>query len=207
MEQTTTKKAKAAAAAGAVISSLQTRFLAGDPTARAEIARLRAGAGRDPLNSPTVVGSACRYLPEECRSNGEHLTDYEKAVTAAVCLWALHMQGQHTPAHVTGTSIGTAVRIAARNDGSGLETSTLRRPWDLAMSSTSMATTATYLRQVVARIKKQGVGFDYAGLAKDLSGWRWRESRAKSVMRLTRDAYASYPEKTTADTEPTTDNN
>lgn len=202
MTEKTTKRESAGRAAGAVISSLQTRFLAGDPTARADIARLRSGAGRDPLRSPAVVGIACRYLPDECRSTGDTLSVYEEAVTAAACLWALHMQGRTTPAHVPGTSIGTAVRLAARREGEDLAQSTLRRPWDLALSSTSMATTTTYLRQVVARIRKEDVGFDYAGLAKDLSGWRWQDSSSRSVMRLSRDAYAAYdiPETDTEDT-------
>ena len=65
-----------------------------------------------------------------------------------------------------------------------------------------MATTATYLRQVVARIRKEDVGFDYASLAKDISGWRWHQSRSRSVMRFSRDAYAAYdiPETDTEDT-------
>lgn len=194
---------------GSKVSRLQRGYLNKPeplPSAVAELARLRrpgaAVPGRDPMVwSSTFADIPAVLLPPNGLSQ-DAATDGERAVHAAISLYANHQQSGDTAAHRPGTSFGAAVGRLSRQraEGEDSDPGTLRR-FHVA------CTAHTFERRIDAfhglirlmRSADESIAFDYGRFAADL--YRLQRPGGPDAVRLgwARDLHRRPTIPTTAD--------
>lgn len=170
---------------------LAIRRLAAAGREKALLAELRRGIGRVPGDAPKLWGFLFEEMPEAMMSRGKDPTREEWAIYTALTLYAFHQQGKDAleeNMHVPEQSIGCAVGSLARDED---ESDRIQVRWGVFATSSDMAEAAVQLRALVSLLRAESIGFDYAGLAKDLYEYQFQE-RAKSVrLRWGQDFYKS----------------
>lgn len=168
--------------ATARVTFLQARALANVSDAVATLARLRrcdpAAVGTDPLVWEATLGN----LPDSLTSASSDLpTPAERAIHAALVLYALHQQSGNQPVHHVGVRFGTAVgRLArARAVDEELDTAVVGRLRHAAMA-TDFDGHLHHLRGLIQlmRAETPAIALDYGLLAVDL--WHLADPRHDS---------------------------
>lgn len=137
--------------------------------ARTALSYLRRSVGTRPEQSPLVWQHAIDLLTPEMPDNllgrGEHPSASEAAAFDALCLFALHMQGAQSSAHIRGRSFGTAVGILARTRDS----KSIRPRMDALLVSRDHASRMQHARSLVSLLRgAHPIAFDYGRFALDL---------------------------------------
>ncbi len=150
------------------VSTLQRVLVSSEsdaPWVRAALAGLRSAVRREP-GSVSEVWEWTSYPVDDHAPDVP--TDQEWAVHAAMCLYAVHQQGQKTGMHLPGQGVGRAVRRLAGNDA-GLD-SPVRRRFARVLTATSIEEALHHLRGLVTQFRsaQPAIGLDYAMLADDL---------------------------------------
>lgn len=186
------------------VNSLQTRALANVSDAVATLARLRrcspAAVGTDPLVWEVTLAD----LPDPLTSVTSDLpTPAERALHAALVLYALHQQSGDQPVHRHGVRFGSAVgRLArARAVDEELDTAVVGRLRHSAMA-TDFEGHLHHLRGLIQlmRAETPAIALDYGLLAVDL--WQLADPRQDSgtvLLRWGRDLH-----QRPKNTDPTT---
>lgn len=174
-----------ARATGAYIARIQPQYLSDVPSAVAELARLRRGAGKRAHQVPDLWGvggteELTRLL--DGRKDFFHPEYAEEAVFLTATLWALHQQsGRDRGMHDRRQNLGGAVRSLIRLRGAASEDeedSPLRKRLVRVGTAESLDSVAVRLREIVLLLRGAGEPLDYARLAGQLYRWQHRPDRA-----------------------------
>ncbi len=162
------------------VNVLQAGYLRDGADAVATIARLRHCALDEPGVDPAVWKVTLGELPERLQGRDE-ISDAEKAIHAALVLYATHQQSRHDPVHRARVGLGEAVRdlADARAQGGVADQATIRRLHQVVLA-TDPAGRLYYLRSLVTLFRGESgrpVALDYGQLAADLY-WLLRPGRA-----------------------------
>ena len=156
--------------AGAAVARLQNSRETSGRTAGALATLRRAhnhAPGADPELWELVIApvEAETTLTEMSRRRDQA----EQAIHTALCLYATHQQSRADPMHVSGIGFGTAVgRLEALRPAKDDGLSPVRRRFNAVATSSDPAETAHHLRGLVAQMRGDNIGLDYARLARDL---------------------------------------
>lgn len=148
------------------VRSLQRGYLKDESGSVATLAQLRRGAGKPLRDVPEVWGLTFdeTFIPE-----GALLEDgpsrEETAVHIALTLFALHQQSRTDPMHQDGHGLGAAVRRLV--SGPDVD-DPMRVRLVQAGSAHHIDAVAVRLRELVSRLRTEGVPLDYALLADQL---------------------------------------
>lgn len=163
---------------------------ADSPWAKAMLAELRRGIGKDISESPETWEIVLQDMPDDLIYHGKDdckATEAEAAVYTALTLFALHKQGGDT-AQMNGVSFGEAARRLA--DGNNDDA--IKRRFDAVMTSTNLKEISNHARGLVQLMKAadRPVGFDYPKFAEDLYRFQFTEGRRSVCLRWGQDFYA-----------------
>ncbi|WP_265523171.1 type I-E CRISPR-associated protein Cse2/CasB [Oerskovia flava] len=150
-------------------------------TAVATLARLRNNVGRPPGRDPSIWDVTLRDVSPDARSDDP--TTAERAVHAAMTLFALHQQARDAPMHVRGVGFGRAVWQLGRarqdaDDGTG----PVRRRFNIVVTASSVDDLTHHMRGLVTQMRGESIGLDYGALADDLLQFQ-RPGQADAVRR------------------------
>lgn len=178
------------------------------PSARAKLARLRRGLGKQPGEVPDLLELTLISGEDTYTSWSDDPTNEECAVHAALTLYALHQQSKNQPMHKTGEGFGKALRELQRRSG---RSEAVQRRFEALMTAINFAEVVQHARGLIGQLRtpKQPVPFDYARFADDLVRLQ-RGGRYANQVRLAwgRDFHrgADSEEDTTADNDQKDDN-
>jgi CRISPR system Cascade subunit CasB len=207
------RRAVLQATAAARVADLQARWLGDESDAVANLARLRrcdpTDVGAEPLVWRITLGHLPVELTEYESGRPDCPTPSERALHAALVLYALHQQSRDEGAHRPGISFGFAVGQLARARAvdEELDTATVNRLHHAALA-TDFEGHVHHLRGLIhlMRSEKQMVGLDYGLLAVDL--WQFADpyqDPREVLARWGRDLHArpknSDPTTTTEETK------
>lgn len=169
------------------------------PWARAALAQLRRGLGREVGAVPEVLELVVN--PDAPVTRSEAPTSEENAIHLALTLYAVHQQSQSSPMHVPGVTFGTAVGSIRFQDGR--ENPGVVRRFQAMGTAVGLAEVAHHARTLVVLLRGSGRGFDYGRFAEDLAAYQlpWRADGVR--LRWGRDFYrvSPAPSTTTSATE------
>lgn len=204
---TPTKVTDARGAAHRLIRRMEQGLETRDPYAVRAVATLRRATGRDPEECPEAMGIICDAVDADHQGDG-WVSDTERATFVAVTLWALHSQSTSQSMYLSSSkgnpapTIGQAVRLLARNDGSSLSDHPIARRWQYLIAADTADLFAARARSIITQLRRAGIGFDYADLAGALVHWdSYPEHRRKALLRWSRDI--RKPKNTNNDTTTT----
>lgn len=168
--------------AGRQVGRLQGGYLADASGAKADLARLRK---IDPLSDIGVLTAWETIFtdpPERMIGRGDRPSRSERALAAAMHLYAVHQQSKGEPMHRGGIGLGTAIRqLADPTSERDRERPVMRRYHALATAS-ELAETTHHLRGIISQLRASGIALDYARLTKDL--YRLDEPSSRTSVRL-----------------------
>lgn len=169
--------------------------------ARSVLSRLRRAGmtdpGRDPLGWWAVSEDVLGDLPEDDLGRGDEPSVSEWSAFTAITLFAVHQQGQRSPAHVTGVDLGRAVGTLRRRTDSG----SIKQRLDAVMLAPTPAALRYHLRSLITLLSAYDVALDYGRLAEDLRALRSPQRRSTVVIRWGR-GYASALRRENIDSTP-----
>lgn len=178
----------------------------------AMLAHLRANVGREPGADPRVWTLTVDGVPGD--PHGDEASPEERAVHAALTLFAVHQQSRPVGMHQHGVGLGRAVaRLDRVRGGSDSEhTSPVRRRFDAVVTSDGLGEVVQHLRGLVTLLRSEGIGLDYGMLADDLDQFQRpggadvvRRRWARQLHHLDPDAGAGTDAPPTVPTDPTTE--
>lgn len=167
---------------------------------RTMLANLRRGIGETPGSVPALWEITLSGMPESLQGKDESPSKGEWSVHTALTLYALHQQGKELkehPMNQEGASLGKSLRRLVNNED---EEKRVKRRFDAAATSDSLAEFSHHLRGLVQLMKSQNVPLDYPALAEDLYWFQNTDHRDSVRLRWGRDFYAML---STIDQEPT----
>ncbi|GFG76631.1 type I-E CRISPR-associated protein Cse2/CasB [Mycobacterium botniense] len=184
------------------VDHLQSEYLAGSPSARAELAKLRRALGKTAGSVPEVWEYTFAAVPEALQWDRDEPSYAEQAAHAALTLFALHLQSMSGPAHLHGVSFGSAVGHLARMEGRSADA--VRRRFMAVATASSIDEILVHVRGLVTQLRSVGQGFDYARFADDVLRLL-NPQRSKNVrLAWGRDFYRSDSHVNASATEPET---
>ncbi|MFT3859873.1 type I-E CRISPR-associated protein Cse2/CasB [Micropruina sp.] len=172
----------------------------------ATLARLRRCAPDAVGADPMVWAVTLADLPDQLRSRNkdDEASPAERAVHAALVLYATHQQSNQIPVHVTGASLGGAVRrlAEARAHNGEPDESSIRRLHQVVLANDAPGR-LHHLRGLITLLRSESdpIPLDYAQLAVDL--WRLldpKQDSAHVVARWGRELH-NRPRATTGESE------
>lgn len=183
----------------AKVHRLQGPYLSGTPTAVRTLAVLRRQASASALD-PEVWDEFFDRVPDQLIGRGDEPSDAERALQAALVLYAIHQQSRGTAMHQSGATLGQAVR---RLSNGATEAATVRRFKALGSSST-WEEVLHHLRGLVTQLRGQGITLDYGLLARDLLFLQEPATAAGVRRRWGRDLHRAAPDERTENLDSTT---
>lgn len=173
---------------------------------RASLAHLRHAVMRKPGEVPEIWSLTIDGVPGH--PHDDEPTRQERAVHAALTLFAVHQQSRSTPAHRPGVGLGQAVRRLEGSRptlGSG-DVSPVRRRFDALVLSDSFVEATYHLRGLVNQLRAESVPLDYGALADDLALLQVPGRASEVHLRWARQYYRSTTASDeTADADDPTD--
>lgn len=197
------------------IATLQEGYLANQPAAVRSLAELRRTDPAKPGSNPQVWAATLGHLPDVLTHLGGRTTDEptpsERALHAALVLFALHAQSQRAAVHAQpadgdrSISFGAAVgRLArARAQDEEMDASTVRRLQRAALATT-IPGRLEHLQALVRLMRGENppIAFDYGQFAVDLRELfdPYRDTN-RVLVRWARDLHAR-PKPSATNTDP-----
>ena len=189
------------------IGPMQSAYLAGASSAAASLARLRRAVGTEPGSDPSIWQETLEGLPIQFVGGDLTVSAEERAVYAALTLFALHQQSKGEGMHRYGISFGAAAsKLAFATSGvAGERNPAVLRRFQALGTATSLAESVVHARGLVGQFRSAGVPLDYGRFAVDLA--RLQDPRSSDGVRLEwgRAYYFKPAEPNTADTQPDND--
>lgn len=137
------------------------------------LAQLRRCALDDPGGDPRVWELTLGDVPERLRGRGDELSPAERAIHAALVLYATHQQSKTEAVNAQGVGLGAAVRslAEARGRDGALDESVIERFRQVLLAG-DRGGRLRHLRSLVSlmRAETKPIALDYPRLAEDL--WR-----------------------------------
>lgn len=181
---------------GAKVMRLYRQKNGGVSSAIAELARLRRGAGKTPLESPKLWGDVLgldkedeRAFPKKYRGEDDNPTNAETAAYTALTLFALHQQSQKELMHNADVSFAKAIgRLVSQT------TPSVKKRFDSLMTAQTEKARQHYLRSIVTLLRSEGITFDYGRFTTDYMYLLNSTTRQKVLYRWNRDfSYGFLP--------------
>lgn len=184
---------------GAFVASQVSRIQGGytrrpqAPWARAALAQLRRGLGREPGAVPEILELTVN--PDPAHPGFDEPTRDERAIHVAMTLYGLHQQSQSAGMHVPGVRFGAAV--GGLRFAGGVENPGVARRFQALGTATNLEELVYHARALVTLLRSAGRGFDYGGFAEDVSSFQTPGRADRVRLRWGRDFYrVSPPEQT-----------
>lgn len=152
------------------------------PEARAMLAQLRQASAAEPGTAPAVWPVTAEGIPELPETQRLRV---EAAIHMALTQFATHQQGQSAPMYVPKQAFGRAVRRLAQGQASDVnkpQDSPIYRRFTAMSMATHLDGLLAHSRGIIAQLRSEGIGFDYARYADDLY-WFQVPGQAASVHR------------------------
>lgn len=152
---------------------LQAGYLRDDSAAAASLAKLRRAVGAQPGADPGIWSILFDGLPPSLAGRTDEPSRAERAIHAALTLYAIHQQSRQLPMHRDRRSLGLAAgdlartRAADRLGGPDIDPGVLRRFQALGTAST-LTETLYHARALITQLRSSDVSLDYGRLAVDL---------------------------------------
>ena len=183
--QTTTSEL--AGFAGSKIEKLQDSYVFGDRAgSAAALANLRRSVSQDPGVNPDIWEVTLEGLPPVFVGKTDEATEGEKAVHAAMTLYAVHQQSKTAPMHrQDGPSLGRAMGKLAKakaTPGAGAASSAVKRRFDALVTAQSFGELVFHARGLIQQLRAENLALDYGRFAEDLRKLQIPQ-RADSVRR------------------------
>ncbi|WP_257048004.1 type I-E CRISPR-associated protein Cse2/CasB [Brevibacterium moorei] len=188
-------------------ASLQSRYLEGDPTARAALAQLRHATAAEP-GTAWEVGEY--LIPDFLPNNDPDADTYgqsrydrvEIAVHIAMTSFAQLQQSKSAPMHVRWRGLGEAARKLADHPDEHMERGAVWERLAKLAQAESVTGLQRHLRNLVGLMERRSIGLDFGVLAKDLYYWQDRSLRANVQRNWSRDffRYRKDPNSMSAET-------
>lgn len=156
------------------VRALQGAYRAGTSGGVSDLARLRRGVGKEvgadldlvglALSLPRPIDPPVELLDRDPGDTGEPVPE-ERAVFAAVTLYALHQQSRREASmHREGHSLGHSVRLLQYR----VESGSLRRRFGALGTAGTWDETVYHARSLVQQLRQHAIPLDYGRLARDL---------------------------------------
>lgn len=171
--------------------------------ATATLARLRRGSGAEPGSNP-LLWEETLGLPPQYSGRDDKPTAAERAVYAALTLFATHQQSVSESMHRNGVSFGAAARELSRRETSR-EQAVLRRFQALATAE-ALDEALVHARGLVTQFRTAGIPLDYGQFAVDLFDLQNPAHRNAVRLRWGRDYYRPESKATTVADQSTAQN-
>lgn len=167
------------------IAPLQEHYLANTSAGVADLAALRRAAAVEPGSDPRVWALTVADVAFGA-DLGDDPTDEERAVHAAMTLYAVHQQSQRERMHRPGWGLGRAVRTLGQRVGNE---DAVRRRFEALGTAATFAELMEHSRGLVRQFRSEAVSLDYGQFADDLLSLQ-SPTRAGAVrLRWGRDYY------------------
>jgi CRISPR system Cascade subunit CasB len=157
------------------------------PYARATLARLRRGVGKQVEEFPEAWNIMLEGLDEKLLSRNGGVSYAEKAIFTALILYALHQQGKFPENMNLGNdSFGAAVRklvVKDRNEDA------IKRRFDTVITSKDYTELSWHARGLIQLLKSKNVPMDYVKFAADLYDFQFEDRKNKVRLRWGEDFY------------------
>lgn len=148
------------------IRELQAEYLNGAPSARAQLARLRRGVGKEAGSVPEIWDITIGAVPDRLSWDRDEPNRAEQAAHTALTLYAVHQQSRTREMHVKGRTFGSAVRLLSRADG--VSDDAVTRRFMAVATAESTDEVLLHVRGLVTQLKSRDIGLDYARFADDV---------------------------------------
>ncbi len=158
--------------------------------AKAELANLRRGLGKQPGELPELWGSFLEGIPEELMGKGKGPSAAESAIYTTMTLYALAQQGSDSDIHSVNQeniSLGRAARLYAGNDED--VRNRIERRLKSILSSETIEDMGHGIRGIIQLIKTKDIPLDFPLLAADLYTYSFPEGKEQIRLRWARDFY------------------
>lgn len=158
--------------------------------AKAELANLRRGLGKQPGELPELWGSFLEGIPEELMGKGKEPSPAESAIYTTMTLYALAQQGSNPDIHSVNQenmSLGRAARLYAGNDED--VRNRIERRLKSILSSETIEDMEHGIRGIIQLIKTKDIPLDFPRLAEDLYTYSFPEGKEQIRLRWARDFY------------------
>lgn len=165
-------------------TGLQQRIIRGDSTARASLAALRRGVGKEPGDIPEIWALTQIEVPDWAP---DAPTKDELAVHTAMTLYALHQQSRNSPMHRAGVGLGRAARALT---GTNEENSSARDRFNSLVTATTANELRHHLRTFVSLLRANEIPLDYAMLTDDIAQFISPGGASKVRLRWARQYYS-----------------
>jgi len=163
-----------------------------ESAARATLAKLRRGIGKEPGSMPEIWDVTLDGLPEKLAYKGSNPTYGEWAVHTALTLYALHQQGKDMKKQCMskeGETLGISLRKLIKTEE---DEKRVKRRFDAAATSDSLDEFSHHLRGLIQILKTQDIPLDYPALTEDLYRFQFPEVRDSVRLRWGRDFYRQW---------------
>lgn len=177
--------------------SLQKRIENQDSSAKSELAQLRQSLNLKVGENPVSYGLVFDNVDPSLIGKTEEPTDAEKSMFYALCLFALHMQG-NSKAHVKGTSIAGAVAQIAAHDGQTLAEHPIRRKFSTLISASTVEDIVSISRGIIQQARSKNIGIDYGKFAADVFCLASNSYRNTVLLQWSRDTSRNITEEPTS---------
>lgn len=171
--------------AGRRVAALQRGYLNNESGSVASLARLRRAITAEPGADPTIWGETLEGIPEQYGGR-DTASPAERAVHAALCLYALHQQGQRQPqqkmhragpenrfghaiARLSGRSATSDPSDSATRSTSQNTEKAVRRRFETLATASSFSETLHHARGLISQLRAAGIPLDYGRFAVDLT--------------------------------------
>ncbi|HEY5843401.1 MAG TPA: type I-E CRISPR-associated protein Cse2/CasB [Mycobacterium sp.] len=171
------------------IVHLQSQFLRDVPSAVADLARLRRALNGSAGSNPTVWSVVFDGWPADLSATSDQPSRAESAAHAAVCLYAVHQQGQRVDGmHQPNWSLGRSVGSLAMRLGLDSETAVKRR-LDAVLTTDDLREVLHHSRGLITQLRGEKIPLDYALFAKHLYWLQSPVDGDRARLRWARDYY------------------
>lgn len=159
------------------------------PWAKASLAKLRRGVGKDPREDPEVWEIILGGLDADLAAKYDEPSYAENAIYAALTLYALHKQGNDISLHIAGDKdnpgpgFGDAIAKLKKPDDN--DNVAIIRRFNMLVTANDLTELAFHARGLIQLLRgcNQPVKFNYAGFAKDLYRFQFEEMRRNVVFK------------------------
>jgi CRISPR system Cascade subunit CasB len=160
----------------------------------AQLARLRR-VGVDRPEDPAVWDVVFADIPDGLRGRGEDPSRAERALHAALVLFAIHMQSANGPRHVPGRRLGFAIGdLARRADSKAPAETAVARRFQAFATATGYHQALAHLRGLVSLLRSEGIALDYGALARDLYWMQTSDGLRRARLQWGRDFHFLKPD-------------
>ena len=165
----------------------------------ATLARLRRALADSP-GDPDVWDVVFADAPEQLLGQGDEASRAERAMHAALVLYAVHAQSADGPRHVRGRRLGLAMgQLARRADQAHYAETAVAKRFRVAATATTRSQSLYHLRGLVTLLRREGIALDYGALAVDLWRNETPEGRRRTRLQWGRDFHRMRPDQPDAE--------